>query len=157
MLIDKGFEIRIEYIEIILLITKIIWKGVAYMSQEKINFEHALKTFFPSGTIIKQMKVLDYSVDFYFEEISAIIEYDKDTHKKCDDERIDKILNELVRKANNYEPFFDGDHNDFYGNYSKNSFEVIRVEKGKEVEALKQIMDLLADMGLLQVCMDNYS
>lgn len=34
MLIDKGFEIRIEYIEIILLITKIIWKGVAYMSQE---------------------------------------------------------------------------------------------------------------------------
>lgn len=37
MLIDKGFEVRIEYIEIILLITKIIWKGVLIMAQELKN------------------------------------------------------------------------------------------------------------------------
>lgn len=66
MLIDKGFEIRIEYIEIILLITKIIWKGVAYMSQEiksriqKLNEEFGL-TQNENGTVTTtSLKVAEY-------------------------------------------------------------------------------------------------
>lgn len=117
-----------------------------------MDFEEALKIFFPCGTIIKNIKILNNNISFYFSEINCLIEY-KDNIKYINK---DNIINELVKKYNNCEPFYEGDDNDFISKCNKESFDFIEINKGKELQVIKLLMDKLSDIGMLQICMNNY-
>lgn len=108
------------------------------------KFENLIREIFPSVIIISQYPILNYRIDFFMPELDIIIEYDEEQHrysKEEDIKRMKKIKEGLNRMVVNGEPLYDGDSSYERNPWLKgeNTFSVVRVEKGKEIEGLRNI------------------
>lgn len=109
----------------------------------ELKFENMLRELFPSVIILSQYHILNYRIDFLMPDLQIIIEYDEEQHrytKKSDQERITKIKKELNMMLANGISFYDGDYRCPKPELKYvDSFSVIRVEKGQEINGLRNI------------------
>lgn len=121
--------------------------NLTYVEREEHAFGRLLRDTFAKATIIEQMQVLDYRVDFYIDEGKVIIEYDESHHKyqQEDDEiRIKQIRKEMMRKMSVGEPLYEGQEEcESPWLKDKDILTVVRVKKGKEGQAINQILNAI--------------
>ena len=109
----------------------------------ELKFENLLREMFPLEKIFTQYQILNYRIDFFMPDVQIIIEYDEEQHKYSknkDIKRMKEIKTELNRMLINGEPFYDGDSiepNPWLDGVD--SFSVIRVEKGKEIDGIRKL------------------
>lgn len=109
----------------------------------EFKFENLLREMFPSEKIFTQYQILNYRIDFFMPDVQIIIEYDEEQHKYSknkDIQRMKEIKAELNKMLVNGEPFYDGDSsepNPWLDGVD--SFSVIRVEKGKEIDGIRKL------------------
>lgn len=118
-----------------------------YIERDECAFGRLLKDTFSNATIIEQLPVLNYRVDFYIEEGKVIVEYDEAHHQYQQDEdekRINEIRKEIMRKISIGNPLYEGQEacespwlND------KDILTVVRVKKGEEGIAINQILNAI--------------
>lgn len=109
----------------------------------EFKFENLLREMFPLEKIIVQYPILNYRIDFFMPDVNMIIEYDEEQHKYSeakDIKRMEEIKAELNRMIVVGEPLYKG------GSDEPNpwlegvdSFSVIRVEKGNEIDGLRRL------------------
>lgn len=83
-----------------------------------------LHTLFPSQKIIKQYKVLQYRIDFYFEDLNIAVEYDETQHKYQTDADT-KRQKEIQKKL--------------YCHF-------VRIKQGKEIQGIKELLFLINEI-----------
>jgi very-short-patch-repair endonuclease len=98
----------------------------------EILFKDMLKRFLPEIKFEEQKQIGKYRVDFFYEYL--IIEYDEEHHKsntKKDEKRENDITKIFVLDKK-----YKHDRKKIF-----NNFEIIRIEKGMEIEGLREISD----------------
>ena len=109
----------------------------------ELKFENMLRELFPLIIILSQYQISNYRIDFFMPDLQIIVEYDEEQHrytKELDQERITKIKKELNMMLVNGISFYDGDHREPEPELKGvDSFSVIRVEKGREINGLRNI------------------
>lgn len=113
-------------------------------ARKENEFGTMLIRMFPNENIVTQLQVLNYKIDFYLPFAQIVVEYDENHHKyqvEEDEVRMRRILKELDRKVVAGEVIYDevcAEPNPHLAD--KNMHTYIRVEEGKEIEGVRNIM-----------------
>ena len=102
------------------------------------SFKEFLDTLFPNEKIIFQYPILNYRIDFYFEELNFAVEYDEDAHKY-----------QQVKDINR-----ESEITMYFKNLKKEII-FIRVKEGKEAEGIKKILEVIGSKKNLNNIFNN--
>jgi len=114
-----------------------------YSGRLELEMQDILFGLFPAEKLHYQYKILNYRLDFYFEDLGIIVEYDEDQHtndksKEYDSKRINEIQEFIKKDIIIKDPHLEKID-------AAKLTPCLRINKGDEIEGVRRLLILITE------------